>query len=301
MAELSRDNWEVLNSLERIAAKLLKLVEGGPTATAPRRVYSPERSSVIRSVVKLGAAMDGERAGVSAAGDQPISRPCLAHISPISRLYLAGERAGVSAAGDKRALLLTNHQQALLRAVIHALHSKGIECHERMWQVAAKRIGVNPLRLALERAREAEHGAELPLSEPVTPPPPEVTKPRSKRPSREEAKPRSPPAPPTPLTGGDHYGTPPSPLTPAGPRVAGGAGGDNHGTGGAALAAQLRRAYGEAEAALEEWQLEEFTSSVQTYKECGEEAIQLNPSPKPSPNPSPDPSPNLTLTLTPNA
>jgi len=101
-----------------------------------------------------------------------------------------------------------------------------------------------------------------------------LTKPRSKRPSREEAKPRSPPAPPTPLTGGDHHGTPPSPLTPAGPRVAGGAGGDNHGTGGAALAAQLRRAYGEAEAALEEWQLEEFTSSVQTYKECGEEAIQ---------------------------
>ena len=37
---------------------------------------------------------------------------------------------------------------------------------------------------------------------------------------------------------------------------------------------QLRRAYGEAEAALEEWLLEEFTSSVQTYKECGEEAIQ---------------------------
>ena len=108
VAELSRDNWQVLNSLERIAAKLLKLVEGCPTATAPRRVYSPERSSVIRSVVKLGAAMDGERAGVSAAG-------------------------------DKRALLLTSHQQALLRAVIHALHSKGIECHERMWQVAGGR------------------------------------------------------------------------------------------------------------------------------------------------------------------
>ena len=52
---------QVLNSLERIAAKLLKLVEGGPTATAPRKVYSPERSSLIRSVVKLGAAMDGER------------------------------------------------------------------------------------------------------------------------------------------------------------------------------------------------------------------------------------------------
>ena len=134
-------------------------------------------------------------------------------------------------------------------------------------KVAAKRIGVNPLRLALERAREAEQGTELPLSEPVTPPPPVVTKPR-------EAKPRSLPAPPTPLTGGDNYGTPPSPLTPAGPRVAVGAGGDNHGTGGAALAMQLRRAYGEAEAALEEWQLEEFTSSVQTYKECGEEAIQ---------------------------
>ena len=48
-----------------------------------------------------------------------------------------GARAGVSAEGDKRALLLTNHQQALLRAVIHALHSKGIECHERMWQVAS--------------------------------------------------------------------------------------------------------------------------------------------------------------------
>ena len=32
-----------------------------------------------------------------------------------------GARAGVSAEGDKRALLLTNHQQALLRAVIHAL------------------------------------------------------------------------------------------------------------------------------------------------------------------------------------
>ena len=101
----------------------------------------------------------------------------------------------------------------------------------------------------------------------MTPPPPVVTKPR-------EAKPRSLPAPPTPLTGGDNYGTLPSPLTPAGPRVAVGAGGDNHGTGGAALAMQLRRAYGEAEAALEEWQLEEFTSSVQTYKECGEEAIQ---------------------------
>ena len=33
--------YQVLNSLERIAAKLLKLVEGGPTATAPRKVYSP--------------------------------------------------------------------------------------------------------------------------------------------------------------------------------------------------------------------------------------------------------------------
>ena len=58
---------------------------------------------------------------MSAAGDKPTSRPYLAHTSPISRLYLAGERAGVRAAGDKRALLMTNHQQALLRAVIHAL------------------------------------------------------------------------------------------------------------------------------------------------------------------------------------
>ena len=76
---------------------------------------------------------------MSAAGDKPTSRPYLAHTSPMSRKYLAGERAGVRAAGDKRALLLTNHQQALLRAVIHALHSKGIECHERMWQVAGGR------------------------------------------------------------------------------------------------------------------------------------------------------------------
>jgi hypothetical protein len=118
----------VLNSLERIAAKLLKLVEGCPTATAPRQVYAPERASVILSVVKLGEAMDGQRAGVRAAG-------------------------------EVRALLLTRHQQALLRAVVHALHSKGIECHEKMWQVAAKRIGVNPLRRALERSSKAEREA----------------------------------------------------------------------------------------------------------------------------------------------
>ena len=46
-AELSRANWEVLNSLERIASKLLKLVARLPSETKARVVHSPERKSVL--------------------------------------------------------------------------------------------------------------------------------------------------------------------------------------------------------------------------------------------------------------
>mgnify|MGYP002820883578 CR=1 FL=1 len=65
VAELSRANWEVLNSLERIASKLLKLVAKKPVETAPRRVHSPDRA--LRKSV-LHSAAGAEAAGAEAAG-----------------------------------------------------------------------------------------------------------------------------------------------------------------------------------------------------------------------------------------
>ena len=213
VAELSRANWEVLNSLERIASKLLKLVAKKPVETAPRRVHSPDRA-LRKSVLH------------SAAGAEAAAEP-------------QTFATATAATAHARALLLTRHQLALLRAVLHALHSKGIECHEKMWQVAAKRIGVNPMRLALDLARTSARssGSGSPVSVAAAPPSPAAPNtPRTPLQPRSPEQPQAPPAPPAPPVAG-----------------------------GAALARRLRRAYGEAEAALEEW----------------------NPGPSPTPNPYP--------------
>ena len=96
VAELSRANWEVLNSLERIASKLLKLVAKKPVETAPRRVHSPGRA-LRKSVLH------------SAAGAEAAAEP-------------QTFATATAATAHARALLLTRHQLALLRAVLHALH-----------------------------------------------------------------------------------------------------------------------------------------------------------------------------------
>jgi hypothetical protein len=102
------------------------------------------------------------------------------------------------------------------------------------------------MRLALEQARGQATALAAAAAAIAQPPSPAAlsTPPTPHKPHSPPPKPPAPAAPPSPA----------APAAPAAPPLAGGA----------ALARQLRCAYVEAETALEEWQLEEFTSSVLT-------------------------------------
>jgi len=216
LSDTPRENWEVLNSFERVTAKLLKLIEKRPFETNPRMIGS-----------------DDGRGSPTPNGDS-------------GKHESGGARGGGVGLGAKRELLLTRRQVSLLKAALHALHIKGIQRHEKMWKLAGDRLNLRSL---------AQLQKEAPRS-PAPAPAPAVL------------------LPPSPTL--DLHHKPPGGLNGG---TDGGSGGDSKkglsgAADGAALEQMLRKAYHSAEAALEEWQLEEFNSSVQTYKECGEEAIR---------------------------